>query len=73
MLLTHLEVGKRAKVISLGIKGTIEFVDRSNLVNHHLNPVQLVLDQPHTEHSDSVTYRTSVLDLKTVKKGRRKR
>lgn len=73
MEIKDLAIGKRARVKSLGIKGTIEYVDKAILIDHHLNPVQLVLDHPHTEHSDSVTYRTSVLDLKPVRKGRRKR
>lgn len=59
--------GTRMKVKSLGIKGTIFYVDNPNIYNHHMHPVQVELDKPYDE-SGQTMYRTNLKDLVSVKK-----
>lgn len=60
-------VGDRVKVLSLGIKGTIFYLDSPCLYLDYYNPVQVKLDKPRDIHGQ-LMYRTNVKDIKRLKK-----
>ena len=68
-----MRVGTRVRVLSIGVKGRITYLDQKTLFAHHLNPVQIELDEPFGDHTVQQMYRTSLKDLKLIKKGRKKR
>lgn len=63
----RLKKGRRVKIVSLGIKGKVVYVDEKNYFSHHLYPIQVELDKPYDE-SGQTTYRTNLLDLIKLKK-----
>ena len=70
-----LKTGKRVRATwdEHSIKGTIQYVDWPTIFQHHLRPVQVLLDTPPDKNSTGRTYRFSVLDLRPVRKGRKKK
>jgi len=65
-----LKEGDRVKVVSLGIKGTITYVEWNTLDLEHMNPIQLELDKTY-DGSGHKTYRTSLKDLRRLRRKKR--
>jgi len=61
------KVGDRVKVLSLGIKGTVEYVAINELPFSHLYPIQLLLDKPYDENGHRM-YRVGLQEIKLLKK-----
>lgn len=61
------EVGDRVKVLSLNLKATVTYVDMRNIYIGHFYPIQVELDEP-WESSIQTTHRTSIDDLRALKK-----
>jgi len=63
------KVGQRVKVKSLGIKGTVEYIDHPNLYRDHMYPIQIILDKPYYEPitPNSYMYRTDLGDINKLK------
>ncbi|WP_422661646.1 hypothetical protein ACK8P5_26350 (plasmid) [Paenibacillus sp. EC2-1] len=59
--------GKRVKVKSLGIKGTVEYVNMNDIAHSHFSPVQVFLDKPYDDSGHRL-YRTGIEDLVKLKK-----
>lgn len=62
-----IKVGHRVKVMSIGRKGSVEFIDWPRLSLPWMYPVQVTLDRPYGECNQTM-YRTSANDLKKLKK-----
>jgi len=61
------KVGDRVKVLSLGIKGTVEYISINDLPFSFLYPIQLKLDKPYDETGHRM-YRVGLDDIKLLKK-----
>lgn len=59
--------GERIRIPSIGIKGTVEFVDTNNLFFNHFYPIQVLLDKPHDDSGQRM-FRTNLKDIEKVKK-----
>ena len=68
------KVGDRVKVKSLGIKGTVEYIDQPNLYRDHMYPIQIQLDKPWYDDGgggelpNAYMYRTGLRDIVKLKK-----
>lgn len=66
-------VGDRVRIRSLGIKGTIEYIDYRHAHQDFMHPFQVRLDRPWGEEPPLGIYRTSLTDLVKLKKKKKKR
>lgn len=60
-----IRVGNRVKARSIGIKGTVEYIDYPYLYRDHMYPIQILLDKP---HDTQMIYRTGLKDIIRLKK-----
>ena len=64
-----LKEGDRVLVLSLGLKGTVTFIDWKTLKFEHMYPYQLDMDKRyHPDGSTQTMYRTSRMDLRKLRK-----
>lgn len=71
----ELNIGNRVLIKSIGIKGTISYIDIPTLSQPHCNPIQIDLDESYPKGdtgSLSMVHRTNPKDLKPIVKGRKK-
>jgi hypothetical protein len=60
--------GDRVKVVSLNIKGTIDYINTASLYIDHEYPIQVDCDSPWDDNSTQTIYRTNLRDLRALKK-----
>lgn len=61
------KVGQRVKIKSIGIKGTVTFINQNDLFFDHMSPIQVELDRAYDDSGHRM-YRAGLQDLKKLKK-----
>lgn len=65
------KLGARVKVKSIGMKGKVFHIDNRFVYRDHFLPIQITLDKPYKDPivgTESTMYRTSLPDVKILKK-----
>lgn len=71
---SEVKVGDRVRIPSVDIKGVVTYIDYPTIYQHHMYPIQVLLDKPHDPVSSKQrVLRTNYLDIRKLKKGRRRR
>lgn len=59
------KLGQRVRVVSIDVKGSVEFIDWPRIYLDYYYPIQIKLDKP---YDGQLMHRTSLRDIKKLKK-----